>query len=96
MTTTLFGSCKLTWEVPEFNLSFVTNVSDFTFAFFSGMPLQLWAALLLCLVPSPWVITSGLPSIPNPNGKAAFSQILQANMEIERDCKYLFMELRSL
>lgn len=49
------------------------------------MTFQLWAALLLSLVPSPWVITSGLPIIPNPNGKAAFSQILQANMEIERD-----------
>jgi len=60
------------------------------------MPSQLWAALLLCLVSSPWVITSGLPNIPNPNGKAAFSQILQANMEIERDCKYSFIELRSL
>ena len=58
------------------------------------MTFQLWAALLLTLVPSPWGITSGLPIIPNPNGKAAFSQILQANMEIERDCKYLFMELR--
>lgn len=63
------------------------NVSDFTYTFFSGMSFQLWAALLLCLVPSPRVIASGLPSIPNPNGKAAFNQILQANMEIERDCK---------
>ncbi|KAJ7374574.1 hypothetical protein OS493_004912 [Desmophyllum pertusum] len=49
------------------------------------MPFQLWAVLLLCLVPSPWVITSGLPSIPNPKVKAAFDQILQANMEIKRD-----------
>ena len=77
-------------------MSFVTNVSDFTCAFFSGMPFQLWAVLLLYLIPSPWVITSGLPSIPNPNGKAAFSQILQANMEIERDCKCLFMELTKI
>ena len=53
------------------------------------MSLPLWAILLLCLVPSPRLITSGLPSIPNPNNKAAFNQILQANMETERDGKCL-------
>lgn len=53
---------------------------------------HLWVVLLFYLVPSPWVITSAFPSVPNPNGKAAFSQILQANMEIERDCRYFFIE----
>ena len=57
---------------------------------------QVWIALILCLVPSPWGITSGLPSIPNPEAKGAFDQILQANMEMERDCKYLFIKILSV
>ena len=51
------------------------------------MPLQLWTALLLCLVSIPSAISSALPSIPNPDDKAAFDQILQANLEIQRGGK---------
>lgn len=56
-----------------------------------GMLSQFWIALLLGLVPSPFGITSALPSIPNPQKKGAFDQILQANLGTERDCKYMFV-----
>lgn len=49
------------------------------------MPVQLWTTLLLSLVTSLSGLTTASPSIPNPDSKAAFDQILQANMEIERD-----------
>lgn len=55
------------------------------------MLFQLWIALLLGLVPSPFGITSALPSIPNLQKKGAFDQILQANLGTERDCKYMFV-----
>ena len=57
------------------------------------MPVQLWTTLLLSLVTSLSGLTTASPSIPNPDSKAAFDQILQANMEIERDCKFLFIAL---
>ena len=57
------------------------------------MPVQLWTIVLLqYLVLILLRITSALPSIPNPDAKAAFDQILQANLEIERDCKFLLIE----
>ena len=61
------------------------------------MPVQLCTSVLLqYLVLILLRITSALPSIPNPDAKAAFDQILQANLEIERDCKFLFREEKSL
>ena len=58
------------------------------------MPVQLWTTVLLQYLVRVILlrITSALPSIPNPDAKAAFDQILQANLEIERDCKFLFRE----
>ena len=61
------------------------------------MPVQLWTTVLLQYLVRVILlrITSALPSIPNPDAKAAFDQILQANLEIERDCKFLSIERRS-
>ena len=56
------------------------------------MPVQVWTSVLLqYLVLILLRITSALPSIPNPDAKAAFDQILQANLEIDRDCKFLLI-----
>ena len=60
-------------------------------SYFQEMPVQLCTSVLLqYLVLILLRITSALPSIPNPDNKAAFDQILQANLEIERDCKFFF------
>ena len=72
------------------------NLNSFT-SYFQEMPVQLCTSVLLqYLVLILLRITSALPSIPNPDAKAAFDQILQANLEIERDCKFLFREEKSL
>ena len=65
-------------------------------SYFQEMPVQLCTSVLFqYLILILLRITSALPSIPNPDSKAAFDQILQANLEIERDCKFLSIERRS-
>ena len=72
------------------------NLNSFT-SYFQEMPVKPCTSVLLqYLVVILLRITSALPSIPNPDAKAAFDQILQANLEIERDCKFLFREEKSL
>lgn len=54
------------------------------------MLIQPWVVVVLCLVLNSSAIALALPAISNPEHKAAFDQILQANMELERNCECHF------
>ena len=83
-------STLINWYIFKPLKSELGEYHTFT-SYFQEMPVQLCTSVLLqYLVLILLRITSALPSIPNPDAKAAFDQILQANLEIERDCKFYY------